>query len=215
MRCSWTIALAHEILMKLRMVLVFAAGFATAVIFGSISVRPEPVTCKTGDMTRAPGAGDGKDLERVLGGWIHKARECHVGEYLIVVPEKPQTAGILVGRNRKPVFMASNSTIDVLDQDRVVYEWDRERRTISFDVYDPARQAWITNVDADADGTLDLRWTSVADRVTKTEFRAGDQWLEFVKRDGRGGTVLNGRFVSIDDALARRGERAPWPRAGR
>jgi len=73
---------------------------------------------------------------------------------------------------------------------------------ISYAAYDPVQQAWIENRDYGADGTVDARTTEIAGRLPKEEMRVGDHWLAIVERDGKRGTVLNGRFMSIAEARA-------------
>ena len=57
------------------------------------------------------------------------------------------------------------------------------------------------------DGNLALRMTEVPGHPVKTEIRAGERWLESVKRGGQAGTVLDGQFMSVADALAKLGVR--------
>jgi hypothetical protein len=58
------------------------------------------------------------------------------------------------------------------------------------------------------DGNLELRRTDVPGQPLKTEIRVGERWLEHLERDGRWGTVLDGQFMSVADALAKLGVKA-------
>jgi hypothetical protein len=76
-------------------------------------------------------------------------------------------------------------------------------RTISYMSYDAARKAWIESIDVGMDGNLDLRMTEVPGRPKTIELRIGERWIERVDRDGRAGTILDGRWMSLADARAK------------
>ena len=97
--------------------------------------------------------------------------------------------------------VSKNSTM-LLDADgqRVLYQWDRGKSTISYAGYDAARQAWIENRDFGADGVVDFRTTEISGQQVKQELKVGNRWLEFLKRDGTTGVLLAGTFISVDDA---------------
>jgi hypothetical protein len=61
-------------------------------------------------------------------------------------------------------------------------------------------QAWIDNLDFGAHGVVDVRTTEISGRQVKQELKVGDRWLEFLKRDGTTGVLLDGDFMSADDA---------------
>jgi hypothetical protein len=102
----------------------------------------------------------------------------------------------------EPFLGVSKNTTTLLDATghRVLYQWDRGKSTISYAGYDAARQAWIDNLDFGADGVVDFRTTEISGREVKQELMVGDRWLEFLKRDGTTGVVLDGKFMSVDDA---------------
>lgn len=82
---------------------------------------------------------------------------------------------------------------------RVIASPDSPRaggRSFSYSIYDPTRAAWIESV-IGRDGNVDLRITEIPGHQSKTEFRVGERWLERVDRDGKTGTILDGRFMSI------------------
>jgi hypothetical protein len=78
---------------------------------------------------------------------------------------------------------------------------------LRYAAYDTSQAAWVENT-VGADGKIDLRTTEIPGKPAKTEFRAGERWLEFVTRDGRAGTIVDGQFMSIADAVAKLGSKA-------
>jgi hypothetical protein len=73
---------------------------------------------------------------------------------------------------------------------------------VSYSAYDPSRAEWIEHVDVGPDGHLDLRRTEVAGGPLKEEISVAERWLERVNRDGRSGVMLDGQFMSVEDARA-------------
>ena len=49
-------------------------------------------------------------------------------------------------------------------------------------------------------GSSIFETTEISGRQVKQELKVGDRWLEFLKRDGTTGVVLDGQFMSVDDA---------------
>ena len=179
----------------------FAAGFLAAAIVGFF--RPAPTSpCRTGDLTIGIGAEKAKELEDFAGGWVHHARECRVGDYLMVAPDRQGSPELILSRKGQSFLAVSKNLTMLLDADgrRIVYEWDRERSVISYAGYDAPRQAWIDNIDFGADGAVDYRTTEISGRQVKQEWKIGNRWLEIVKRDGSTGVVLDGTFMSVTDA---------------
>lgn len=78
--------------------------------------------------------------------------------------------------------------------------------------HDSSRQAWIDNVDFGADGSPDLRTTEISTGQVKQELRIGDRWLEFVRRDGKTGVLLDGQIMSADEARKQLGVSEAAPR---
>jgi hypothetical protein len=187
--------------MKVKLATAFAAGFFAAVILGFAGLAPRPL-CRTGDMTVRISAEKAKELEDFAGGWIHNARECRVGDYLVIAPDRQGSPDLQLSRMGKPFLDVSKNTTTLFDSEghRVVYEWDRGKSRISYAGYDAARQASIDNVDFGADGSVDFRTTEISGRQVKQELQAGDRWLELLKRDGRTGVFLDGQFMSGADA---------------
>jgi hypothetical protein len=187
--------------MKVKLATAFAAGLLAAAIVGFAGPAPRPL-CRTGDMTMGIGAERAKELEDFAGGWIHSARECRVGDYLVVAPDRQGSPDLFLSRMGKPFLGLSRSTTTLVDADghRIVYQWDRGKSVISYAGYDAARQAWIDNLDFGADGIVDFRTTEIAGRQVKQELKIGDRWFELLKRDGRTGVVLDGQFMSGADA---------------
>ncbi len=83
-------------------------------------------------------------------------------------------------------------------------------RRLSYAAYDTAQAAWVENT-VGADGQIDLRTTEIPGSPAKTEFRVGERWLEYVKRGGRAGTIVDGQFMSLADAAAKLGVKATNP----
>jgi hypothetical protein len=77
------------------------------------------------------------------------------------------------------------------------------QRRLSYTGFDPARNAWIENIDAGVDGTLDLRMTETPGHPKTIEVRVGERWLERVDRDGQVGTIVDGRWMTFTDARAK------------
>src|SRR5689334_9848239 len=184
---------------KTRLVLAFAAGVLTAGA-ASLALRQPNLDCETGDLLRGLGPSSSR-IESLFGDWIHHVRACHIGEYLVVAPIQANNPDILLAKNGKPFFIASRGETIVMDEDHVLYDRERNRK-ISFAAYNPAQRAWIEHVDLNADGTIDWRTTETANRAAKHEVRLGDRWLEVTRRDGQSGTVLDGRFMAINEARA-------------
>jgi hypothetical protein len=187
--------------MKAKLATAFAAGFLVAAIVGFARPVPRPL-CRTGDMTKGIGAESAKELEDFAGGWIHNARECRVGDYLVDAPDRQGSPDIFLSRMGEPFLVSYRNTTTLYDADghRVLYEWDRAKSVIRYAGYDAATQAWIENLDFGADGIVDFRTTEIAGRQVKQELKVGDRWLELLKRDGRTGVVLDGQFMSGADA---------------
>src|SRR5262245_3792767 len=160
--------------MKWKVPLIFAAGFATAYLLSLVSGR----TCRTGDLARALDTRKSKELEAAFGVWVHQTRQCRIGDYDVVAPVTEGAADILLVRHGKPVFVTSNLITRVLDDDRVVYEWERGR-LITYTAYDRTRDAWIENYDINADGSIDTRTIAATGRPRKYEVPGtGVRWLE-------------------------------------
>jgi hypothetical protein len=187
--------------MKVKLATAFAAGFLVAVLLGFVVPASSP-HCRTGYMTKGIGAERAKEVENFAGGWIHNVRECRVGDYLVIAPDRQGSPDIFLSRMGKLFMGVSQDTTMLLDADgrRILYQWDRAKSTISYAGYDPVRQAWIDNLDFGADGVVDFRTTEISGRQVKQELKVGDRWLEFLKRDGTTGVLLDGDFMSADDA---------------
>jgi hypothetical protein len=186
--------------MKVKLGAAFVAGFLVAAILGLLT--PARSSCRTGDMTLGMGPERAKGLEDFAGVWIHNARECRLGDYLVIAPDRPGSPDILLSRMGELFLGVSKNSTMLLDADgqRVLYQWDRSKSTISYAGYDAARQTWIDNRDFGADGVIDLRLIEISGQPAKQELRVADRWLEFVKRDGTTGVLLDGTFLSVDDA---------------
>jgi|SRR5215471_2722598 len=97
------------------------------------------------------------------------------------------------------------SLVDTTSQ-RVLLDLTRStssQRTLSYAGYDPERNAWIENIDSGVDGSLDLRMTETPGRPKTIELRIGERWIERVDRDGKVGTILDGRWMPLADARAK------------
>jgi len=188
--------------MKVKLATAFAAGVLVAGIVGFF--RPAPASpCRTGDLGTGIDAETAKELEG-LGAWVHHARECHVGDYLVAAPDRLGSPDMIVLRTGKPLLLLSGNTRMLLDADgrRVLYhsyQWE-SGKSISYAGYDAARHAWIDNIDFGADGDIDFRTTEISGRQVKQEAKIGDRWLEVLNRDGTTGVVIDGTFMSVDDA---------------
>jgi hypothetical protein len=143
--------------------------------------------------------------------WIRNTLACRVGEFLVNVPASGDSAGQVAVLYRGRLFMiVDGEAVRLADESgkRFRFESVRGQKSrphdyISYSTFVGAQSAFVENVDAGADGTLDLRFTEVAGEPKKTEFRIGERWLEQVKRSGRDGVLLDGQFVSVAEARAR------------
>lgn len=185
--------------MKLGIALSFAAGVLVTALVGLRSGSSGD--CPVGDMSGALNAQAGKSLEQVFGSWVHKARQCHIGDYLVIAPSAAGRSDVLLSRNGKTFFVAlSDTRMEIVDEGRVLYEWDRGRKVITYAAYDRARKGWVENYDVNADGSIELRTIESGGNGKLREIPASDRWLPLVSQDGRSGTILNHQFVPIDDA---------------
>jgi hypothetical protein len=236
---------------------VVASGtILSLLLHGSLDV----IKCTTGDLAASLGAERPTSLEPTEYGWVRRARQCDIGEYVVVTPERNGNNAIVVlrkGSIARMVFAATtdganlfdpdgkrglrglvvrlardttalfnvggkgeqltvgSETITLFDRDvkRVLVSIDRPKSrpgSMAYSTYDASRGAWIENV-IGPDGNLELRRTDVPGHPLKTEIRVGGRWLEHVERDGRWGTVLDGRFMSVVDARAKLGVKAKHP----
>jgi len=184
--------------MKSKTATAFVAGFGVAMLLGFLRPAPKP-HCDVGDITGEFAREDAKNFEGVRG-WAHNARVCNVGDYIVAGPDRRGSTDLLVGRPGEPLLVVQGSDTMLLYERRVVYAWDRAKAVISYAGYDSARQAWIDNIDAGADGTIDVRSTEIADRPKKWEFRIGDRWFDMSYQDGKNGLMVDGRFMTVDEA---------------
>jgi hypothetical protein len=188
----------------------FGAGLLMAIGLGFWPGRAD--NCRTDTLAAGKSPQDFKETRDLFGDWVRDARVCTVGEYLIIGPAKGGSSDIVVSRKGKAVFVVSKTQTQVVGEDRVLFERDTNRQFISFAAYDSAQRTWVDNIDMNADGTLDAR-IDTSEHATKREIRLGDRWLELVKRDGKTGTVINGKFMSIDEAGEALGVKKPLPLA--
>jgi hypothetical protein len=200
--------------MKLGISLSFAAGVLVATLLG---FRGGPSgDCRIGDMGDTLNAQAGKSLEQVFGSWVHKARQCHIGDYLVIAPSAAGQSDVLLSRNGKTFYVAlSDTRIEIVDEGHALYEWDRRRKVITYAAYDGARKGWVENYDVNADGSIELRTIESGGSGKMREIPASDRWLPLVSRDGRSGTILNHQFVPIDDVRASFADGGAGPANGR
>lgn len=194
--------------MKLGILSSFGAGFLAATIVG---FRPAPPgECRVGDMGSALNAGTGHTLEETFGAWVHKARQCHIGDYLVIAPATAGQPDIIVSRTGKTFyFRASGDQTSIIDDGRPLYEWDRKEKMITYSAYDDSRKSWVENYDLDADGSIEVRTIESGSDGKVKEVPASKRWLPLISQNGRSGTVLDDRFITIDEARARLAGTAP------
>ena len=95
--------------MKVKLAIAFAAGFLAAVVLGFVVPATSPL-CRTGYMTKGIGAERAKEVEDFAGGWIHNVRECRVGDYLVVAPDRQGSPDIFLSRMGKLFLGVSKDT---------------------------------------------------------------------------------------------------------
>jgi hypothetical protein len=198
--------------MNVRTIAAFIAGFTAAGILGFVrfGTASQP-SCQSGDLTSFFGSDQAHEAEKTSGAWIHHVRVCRMGDYLVSASTNPEAGGIIVGKKGAPIFVASPRGISVNDEhSHVLYDFDAVRKVITYDAYDTERKVWIENIDLNADGIVDVRRTGAPGQVVTQELRIADRWLELVTQQGRSGVLLNGRFMSVDEARSQLGVDLTW-----
>lgn len=188
---------------------ILAGGVALALGSASLGYRAGvAAVCEQGDASVGLPA-EGVRLLQTEAPWATQAVACRVGDLVVMVPAaKTDTLRAFISRRGRPFVIADGATMHLFDETgaRIVFQEQRngrDRDRVSYSVVAGPERAVVENVDIDADGTLDLRSTDTPGTPRRTEFRVGDRWLELVTRDGRQGTVVDGEFMSADDARAR------------
>jgi hypothetical protein len=162
--------------MKLGLVFAFGAGFLVATILG---LRSRPAgDCLVGDMGSALNARTGETLEETFGAWVHKARQCRVGDYLVIAPATTGQPDIIVSRTGKTFyFRTSGAQTSIIDEGHALYEWDRASKMITYSAYDDSRKSWIENYDLNADGSIEVRTIDAGRDEKIKEVPASKRWL--------------------------------------
>ena len=142
-------------------------------------------------------------MQAAYGSWIHNARECTVGDYVITVPAEAGSGEILVGRQRRLVFYSDAHQTSVMDASgkRFVFNSTKGRAPseytfISYTTLDPSQNAWIETVDSAGDGSVDFRLIDRQGQDVRTEYNVDQRWLEVVRRGTLSGVVLDGEFMT-------------------
>jgi hypothetical protein len=196
--------------MKVRLAGAFGAGFVAAIIIGVLRPVPKP-QCAVGDLSREVDATEVRNIGSKAWAWVHDARVCHVGDYVVVAPDRRGLPDIVVARSQHPVLVVAGNAIFVQDKQRVVYEWDHDRSIISYAGYDSMRAAWIDNLDMNADGVLDYRTTEIVGQPAKREVWMAERWLEMQTKGEHSGVIVNGAFMSLSDARKLLAPGVEWP----
>jgi hypothetical protein len=76
-----------------------------------LAVAPRRVICRTGDMAIGMTAQKAKELENLAGPWIHNARECRVGDYLVDAPDRQGSPELFVSRTGLPVLAVADQPL--------------------------------------------------------------------------------------------------------
>jgi len=157
-------------------------------------------------------------MQAAYGDWIRNARECKVGDYLIVTPAEGDSGEILVGRRGHPVFYSDAHRTTVMDASgqRIVFGSQKgtapgENSFVSYATFDPVRNGWIDTVDAGGDGSVDFRFVDRQGQEKRTEFNVDQRWLELVPRGTLKGVVLDGEFMTPAAARERLSARQAGP----
>jgi hypothetical protein len=184
---------------------VFLVGVVAAISFASFRAGYN-ARCKTGSWLGPRTPERAKLFEGME--WTRHALACRVGEYQVMVPsESGQGDGIYIVNKERMFFAVNDKETDVIDDSgkHLLFSLTRATAdrvsTISYSAYNQPKGAWIQSFDLGADGTLDYRTTEINDRTVKQEYLVGEQWLEFLQRDGRPGVVFNGQFMPVSDAI--------------
>jgi len=127
----------------------------------------------------------------------------------LVVQVSPDTTAVFNANGKGAALMVTDDAIDLFDVDgkRILFEVTKRQsgNLVRYSTYDGSRNAWIENIDFGPDGEVDFRKTDVSGRPQKQEFRIGNRWLERVERDGKGGVLIGGRFMSVAEARVKLG----------
>jgi hypothetical protein len=188
---------------------VLAGGLALALGSASLGYRAGVgAVCQQGDASAGLPAAGVRMLETEAA-WAKQAVACKVGDLLVMVPANgADTFRAFISRRGRPFMIADGASMRLLDETgaRIVFQEQRnagDRDRVSYSVVVGPERAVVENVDNDADGTLDLRFTDTPGVPRRTEFRIGERWLELVTREGKQGAVVDGEFMSADEARAR------------
>ena len=160
-------------------------------------------SCRTGDMTASLNSSSSGVMQAAYGDWIRNARECKVGDYVIVTPAEGSSGEILVGRRGHAVFYSDAHYTTVMDASgkRIVFGSQKgtapgENNFLSYATFDPVQNAWIDTVDAGGDGSVDFRFVDRQGQEKRTEYSVDQRWLELVRRGTLKGVVLDGEFMT-------------------
>ena len=125
----------------------------------------------------------------------------------LLVQSEPHATAIFNVDGSGQVLMVTDESIALSDRTtkRALVSIDHIQsgdRRLSYSVYDKRQTAWVEST-VGPDGNIDLRRTEIPGRPAKTEVRVGERWLEYVKRGDQVGTVVDGQFMPLPDAVAK------------
>jgi len=142
-------------------------------------------------------------MQAAYGDWIRNARECKVGDYVVVTPAAAGSGEILVGRRGHPVFYSDAHHTTVMDASgkRIVFGSQKgtapgESNFVSYATFNPVQDAWIDTVDTGGDGSVDFRFVERQGQEKRTEYNVDQRWLELVPSGTLKGVVLDGEFMT-------------------
>jgi hypothetical protein len=125
----------------------------------------------------------------------------------LLVQSEPHATAIFNVDGSGQLLMVTDESIALIDRatKRDLVSVDHLRsgtRRLSYTIYNKSQAAWVENT-VGPDGNVDLRKSEIPGRPAKTEVRVGERWLEYVQRGNQVGTIVDGQFMSLPDAIAK------------
>jgi hypothetical protein len=125
----------------------------------------------------------------------------------LLVQSDPRSTAVFNAGGKGDLLTISNGSITLAnpESNRILASVEYHQsgsHSVTYAVYDASQAAWVENT-VEPDGKIYLRTTETAGGPAKTEVRIGERWVETVKRDGQTGMIVDGRFMSVAEALAK------------
>src|SRR4051794_1146268 len=125
----------------------------------------------------------------------------------LLVRSDPRSTAVFNAGGKGDLLTISNGSITLVhpESNRILAGVEYHQsgsHSLTYAVYDATQAAWVENT-VEPDGNIYLRTTETPGQPAKTEVRVGQRWVDTVKRDGQIGMIVDGRFMSVGEALAK------------